>query len=276
MGDRAVEGAGVRNAPQDELTMVCARGVSKDFGDQRGLDGVDLEVAHGSILGVIGPSGCGKTTLLRILTGIISRDEGELSVLGTDPARFSARHRRRFGYMPQLPVLFPNLSLIANLNFVASVYGMPLRRRKRLREVLEFVDLWEHRRKRLCEASGGMQRRLALAATLIHSPELLFLDEPTAGIDPILRDRFWSRFRDARDAGRTLIVSTQYVGEAALCDLVAVMAEGRVLVVDTPEGLRRHAFGDELDRMQEPPSYDDVFVRLIEADRARAATAEAA
>jgi ABC-2 type transport system ATP-binding protein len=250
--------------------------VSKRFGDQDALARVDLDVSRGTILGVIGPSGCGKTTLLRVLTGIIVRDEGELTVLGSDPERFSARERRRFGYMPQLPVLFPNLSLIANLGFVASVYGMPLRRRKRLREVLEFVDLWEHRRKRLSEASGGMQRRLALAATLVHGPELLFLDEPTAGIDPILRDRFWSRFRDLRDAGRTLLVSTQYVGEAASCDLVAVMAAGRVVVIDTPDGLRRQAYGDELDRMEEPPSYDDVFVRVIEAHHARVDAPEAA
>jgi ABC-2 type transport system ATP-binding protein len=256
--------------------MVYARDVSKTFGDQPALNRVDLDVSRGTILGVIGPSGCGKTTLLRVLTGIIARDEGELAVLGTDPEQFSSRQRGRFGYLPQLPVLFPNLSLIANLSFVASVYGMPLRRRKRLREVLEVVDLWEHRRLRLCEASGGMQRRLVLAATLVHGPELLFLDEPTAGIDPILRDRIWSRFRDLRGAGCTLIVSTQYVGEAASCDVVAVMAAGRVAVIDTPEGLRRRAFGDELDQMAEPPSYDEVFVRLIEAHRARTAVAEAA
>jgi ABC-2 type transport system ATP-binding protein len=235
-----------------------------------------------------------------------------------------------------MPILFPNLTLTANLNFVASMYGVPLRRKKRLREVLQFVDLWEHRRKRLCEASGGMQRRLVLAATLVHGPELLFLDEPTAGIDPILRDRFWGRFRDLRDAGRTLVVTTQYVGEAASCDLVAVMSEGRLLVVDSPEGLRRRAYGGELsvirpeagwlsraqiaqieampfvrrltrraDELEivvddaasdtaklvayfasvgipleavEPvvPSFDDVFVELIEADRARRPAAEAA
>ncbi|HWC69195.1 MAG TPA: ABC transporter ATP-binding protein [Acidimicrobiales bacterium] len=326
----------MRNGSADDLQMVCARGISKRFGDQQPLRGVDLDISRGSILGVIGPSGCGKTTLVRVLTGILGRDGGELSVLGTDPQHFTPRHRRRFGYMPQMPILFPNLSLIANLNFVASVYGMPLRRRKRLRDVLQFVDLWDHRHKRLCEASGGMQRRLVLAATLVHGPELLFLDEPTAGIDPILRDRFWGRFRDLRDAGRTLLVTTQYVGEAASCDLVAVMSEGRLLLVDSPDGLRRRAYGGDLlvirpeagwlshqqlaqvsampfvrritrradDLMivvddgaadtakllahfssvgiplqgVEPvvPSFDDVFVELIEADRARRPAAEAA
>jgi ABC-2 type transport system ATP-binding protein len=243
--------------------------VTKSFGDEDALNGIDLTVAPGTILGLIGPSGSGKTTLIRTLTGILGIDDGELSVMGIDPRAFRSRDRRRFGYMPQLSVLFPNLSLLSNLSFVASLYGVPLRRRRRMREVLEFVDLWEHRRKRLCDCSGGMQRRLALAATLVHGPELLFLDEPTAGIDPILRERFWTRFRELRDSGRTLLVTTQYVGEAATCDVVAVMSEGRILIVDTPDGLRRAAFGDALDAMDEPPSFDDVFVALIEADRSR-------
>jgi ABC-2 type transport system ATP-binding protein len=254
---------------QSDAPAICARQVAKSFGDQEALAGIDLDVQPGTILGLIGPSGCGKTTLIRALTGVVTRDAGELTVLGVDPESFSAENRRRFGYMPQMPVLFPNLSLIANVNFIASVYGVPLRRRRRVREVLEFVDLWQHRHKRLREASGGMQRRLALAATLVHRPELLFLDEPTAGIDPLLRERFWTRYRDLRDHGRTLVVSTQYVGEAAACDLVAVMSEGRVLVVDTPDGLRRAAFGPALESLDEPPSFDDVFVRLIQTDRAK-------
>ena len=149
--------------------------------------------------------------------------------------------------MPQLPALFPNLSVIDNLRFAAALYGVKARgRRRRLREILEFVELTADRTKLVGKTSGGMQRRLALAETLVHDPELVFLDEPTAGIDPILRERFWQRFRQLRDEGRTLIVSTQYVGEAADCDVVAVMANGRVVALAPPDELRRRAFGGDI------------------------------
>jgi ABC-2 type transport system ATP-binding protein len=126
------------------------------------------------------------------------------------------------------------------------MYGVRLRRRRRLHEMLDFVELGPHRHKRVSELSGGMQRRAALAAALVHDPTLVFLDEPTAGIDPILRRRFWDQFRVLRDQGRTLVVSTQYIGEAAYCDLVAVLTHGRLLTMDTPDNLRRQAFGGEL------------------------------
>jgi ABC-2 type transport system ATP-binding protein len=153
-------------------------------------------------------------------------------------------------------VLIPTLSLWDNLHFVASLYGLRHHgRARRFREVLDVVDLWPHRRKLLSEASGGMQRRLMLAATLVHDPELLFLDEPTAGVDPILRDRFWDRFRTLRNAGHTLVVSTQYVGEATMCDAVAVIADGRLLAVDTPIGLRRSVMGGDLVDVRLPGSW---------------------
>jgi ABC-2 type transport system ATP-binding protein len=148
--------------------------------------------------------------------------------------------------MPQLPVLFPNLTVWENLSFIASVYGMSLRQRRRhLKALLELVDLGPHRKKRLSECSGGMQRRLALASTLVHDPELLFLDEPTAGVDPILRERFWTHFRALRDQGRTIVVPTQYVGEAVSCDVVAVMAHGQLITVQPPERLARYAYGGD-------------------------------
>jgi ABC-2 type transport system ATP-binding protein len=225
---------------------VTARGLTRSYGEVHAVRGVDLDVGEGEIVGFIGPSGSGKTTTVRLLTGIERPDQGEVRVLGGDPAGFSADERARLGYMPQLSVLFPSLSLRENLSFVASIYGMPLRRRKVLRQTLELVELHEHRRTRLGDASGGMQRRLALAAALVSSPPILFLDEPTAGIDPVLRRHLWDHFAALREEGRTLFVTTQYVGEAAYCDRVAVLAEGRVLVMDTPEGLRRQAYGGEL------------------------------
>ncbi len=226
---------------------IVTHGAGKSFGGDSILRDLDLVIERGTIVGVIGPSGCGKTTMIRMLTGISPATSGEVRVLGADPASFDSRTRTRIGYMPQIPVLYPHLSLWANLNFMASLYGVPLRhRRRRLRELQEFVALGDDRGKRLADCSGGMQRRLTLAATLVHGPELLFLDEPTAGIDPLLRDRFWERFRLLRDEGRTIVVSTQYVGESTMCDVVAVIVEGRLLTVAAPEQLRRSAFGGDV------------------------------
>jgi ABC-2 type transport system ATP-binding protein len=225
---------------------VRARGLVRRFGDLTAVDRLDLDVPSGTIFGFIGPSGSGKSTTIRLLTGIDRPDEGEIDVLGKEPGSFSAGDRARLGYMPQLSVLFPTLSLQQNLSFVASIYGLPLRRRKVMRAVLELVELHGDRRTRLRDASGGMQRRLALAAALVHEPELLFLDEPTAGIDPVLRRKFWDHFSTLRDAGRTLFVTTQYVTEAAYCDVVGVISNGRLIAVETPAELRRRAYGGDL------------------------------
>jgi ABC-2 type transport system ATP-binding protein len=222
-------------------------GLTKSFGSTQALDSVSLTVPAGSIVGLVGPSGCGKTTLLRVLTGVHRPDSGTVEVLGREPAHFTRHDRRLIGYQPQSPVLFPHLSLWGNLSFVASLYGVPLRRRRqRLRQLLDLVDLTQARRTLLAHASGGMQRRVALAATLVHQPVLIFLDEPTAGVDPILRERFWSHFRSLSDAGATIVISTQYVGEAAHCDYVSVMAHGRLLAFDTPGSLARRAYGGDV------------------------------
>jgi ABC-2 type transport system ATP-binding protein len=227
----------------DHERAIDATGLVQVYGDQRAVDGIDLAVAPGTIVGIIGPSGCGKSTLVRMLTGIERPSEGVVRVFGDDPADAGARLRSRFGYMPQMPVLFPNLSAWANLTVIASMYGVPVRgRKRRLLDLLDLVDLAPHRRKQVANLSGGMQRRLTLAATLVHDPELLFLDEPTAGVDPVLRERFWEHFRSLRDEGRTIVVPTQYVSEAVSCDAVAVMANGRLICVQPPERLAPLAF----------------------------------
>jgi ABC-2 type transport system ATP-binding protein len=234
-------------------------GVTKRFGSETAVDGVDLTVPSGSIVALIGPSGCGKTTTVRLLLGNYRPTEGRVELLGTDPVVLSSRQRRRIGYLPQLPILFPSLTLWENLNYTASLYGMGLRRRARLRNALELTELTGHERKRVDEVSGGMQRRLALAATLAHEPEVVFLDEPTAGIDPILRRKFWDHFREQRDAGRTFLVTTQYVAEAMYCDFVGVLSDGRLIALDPPEELRRKALGGELiDACATIPIPDDL------------------
>lgn len=229
-----------------EDAAIWTEGLTRHFGDEAAVSDVTMTVPGAKIFGFIGPSGSGKTTTIRMLTGVYEPTAGSASVLGSEPAKFDKRTRARIGYMPQLFVLYPELTVWENLSFVASLYGMPLRRKERLKEVLDFVELVEDRKKVASDISGGMQRRLSLATTLVHNPELIFLDEPTAGIDPVLRRKFWDHFRYLREQGRTLFVTTQYVSEAAYCDLVGVLAGGRLLMVDTPKGLRYRAYGGDI------------------------------
>jgi ABC-2 type transport system ATP-binding protein len=239
----------LRDTARNQLppVMVDAQGVTHVFAGDVGVFDLNFEIPTGTIFGMIGPSGSGKTTTVRLMTGVYRPDSGSLTVLGRTPSKFSARTRERIGYMPQQFVLYPNLTVWENLNFVASLYGMGyFSRRKRLAYALDFVELNDARNRLGSQLSGGMQRRLELACSLVHDPTLLFADEPTAGIDPVLRGKFWEHFRELRNQGRTLFVTTQYVGEAAYCDLVGVMRNGHLLYVDTPEGLRRKALGGEV------------------------------
>lgn len=220
--------------------------VGKRFGEQWVLEHVDLAVPRGAVFGLIGPSGCGKTTAVRLANGAYRPDAGSVSVLGRPASERRARERTSLGYLPQQPPLFEALSLWENLNFQASLNGVRFRRRERLRELLELVDLSEHSGKRVGEVSGGMRRRLALAATLVHRPPLIMLDEPTAGIDPILRRRFWEHFRALADQGHTFVITTQHIDEATSCDVVGLLAGGCVAAAGTPADLRRAAVGGEL------------------------------
>jgi len=231
---------------QGQDSVISARHLTKKFGDEIAVQDVSFEVPRASIFGFIGPSGSGKTTTVRLLTGVYTPSDGEVIVMGHNPARFSRNERARLGYMPQLFVLYPNLTVWENLNFAASLYGMGIFRGKRLKDALRFVELFEHRGKLARNISGGMLRRLSLAATLVHDPQLLFLDEPTAGIDPVLRRKFWDHFRELKNQGSTIFITTQYVSEADNCDMVGVQNNGKLLLVDTPKGIRHHAYGGDM------------------------------
>ena len=216
-----------------------------------------MTVPAGSILGIIGPSGAGKTTLVRLMTGALLPTKGRLTVLGEEPHSFRRETRERIGYMPQKFTLYPDLTVRENVDFVASLFGMLLgARRRRTAEVLELLDLWSVRKRRAGRLSGGQQRRLELAGALVHDPAVLFLDEPTAGLDPLLRSRIWEELRRLRDAGRTLLVTTQYVGEAEECDHVAMLVEGRLIAQAAPDDLRREAMGGDLIEIETAERFD--------------------
>lgn len=235
--------------------IIEARDLTRSFSSDTGVFDVSFALPQGAILGLIGPSGSGKTTTVRLMTGLLSPERGSVRVLGQEAITFTTRTRERIGYMPQDFVLYPNLTVSENLNFVASLYGMGyLKRREHLTRVLELVELQDARRRLGHQLSGGMQRRLALACALVHNPVLLFADEPTAGIDPVLRGVFWQYFRELREQGHTLVITTQYVGEAAYCDLVGVMRNGRLLHLNTPDELRRIALGGEVIKLVLPPT----------------------
>jgi ABC-2 type transport system ATP-binding protein len=228
------------------MHAVTMERLTKRFGDDVAVDGITLAVAPGTIVGIIGPSGAGKTTLVRLMTGALTPTEGEVLVMGEDPLRFQRETRERIGYMPQSFALYPDLTTRENVDFVASLFGLLWwRRRRRTREVLEWVGLWDVRGRRAGRLSGGMQRRLELASALVHDPTIAFLDEPTAGIDPLLRATIWTELGRLRDQGRTLLVTTQYVSEAEQCDAVLLISEGRVIATGTPDELRRNAIGGD-------------------------------
>lgn len=234
-------------APPSSQPIISAAHVSRAFDAKTVVDDLTFDVEPGTILGVVGPSGSGKTTTVRMLTGTLGRTSGEIRVLGEDPMSFSRGTRGRIAYMPQLFSLYEDLSAQENVGFVAALYGIgPFARRSRIRQALEVVDLYDARHRLARDLSGGMQRRLELACALVHSPDVLFVDEPTAGIDPMLRQTIWDELRRLRDEGRTLVVTTQYVAEAEYCDRVALIADGELVALDTPEGLRKLVFGGEV------------------------------
>jgi ABC-2 type transport system ATP-binding protein len=244
---------------------VVAVDIGKKFGDREVVQGLSFEIQRGSIFGIIGPSGCGKTTTIRMLLGVLRPTSGDLRVLGRRPHEFRRRDRERLGYMPQQFVLFPELSVMENMGFSASIYGMSFfGRGKRIRRTLELVELWDARNRPAGQLSGGMQRRLELAATLIHNPTVIFLDEPTAGIDPVLRAKFWDHFRALRDEGRTLICTTQYVTEAEYCDEILVLKDGQKVATGAPEEVRRLAMGGEVVTVSGPDLDRHAVIALRE------------
>ena len=257
---------GTARAPgaSEAESAIVVQDVTKRFKGVVAVAGMSLTVRPGTILGVIGPSGSGKTTTLRMLTGSGAPTSGSVRVLGEDPRHFRRATRERIGYMPQHFVLYPDLTVGENVDFVGSLFGLLWRRRrKRVRQVLELVDLWSVRKRRASDLSGGMQRRLGLACALVHDPSMVILDEPTGGLDPLLRLTIWEELHRLKSAGRTLVVTTQYMGEAAECDMVALISEGRLIALASPDDLRRDALGGEVVEMETTTPFDGRLLEVL-------------
>ncbi len=203
--------------------------------DAKALRGICLAVETGEMFGLIGPDGAGKTTVMRILCGLLDMDEGECRVRGRDVARDVREVRRIIGYMPQRFSLYPDLSISENLRFFADLFQVPIdERESKLSQLLEFSNLKPFQKRRAAQLSGGMKQKLALSCTLIHTPEVLILDEPTTGVDPVSRQEFWNILAGLKQEGVTILVSTPYMDEAELCDRVALIHKGEILTLDEP------------------------------------------
>ena len=219
---------------------IDVRGLTKSFGDKVAVDHIDLRVARGEVCGFLGPNGSGKTTTIRMLCGLLDADAGEGTCLGYDVRREARRIKLRVGYMTQRFGLYEDLSIEENLDFVARVYRIA-ERRARVRATLERLGLVERRRQLAGTLSGGWKQRLALAACLMHEPELLLLDEPTAGVDPAARRDFWREIHALAGAGITVLVSTHYMDEAERCHRLVYISYGKVLTAGTAEEVIAHA-----------------------------------
>ncbi len=220
----------------DNSAAVHVEALSKKYKQVQALYNVHLKIEPGQIFGLLGPNGAGKTTLIRLLVGAIKSSSGHCSVLGLDPIKNKSRLRRQIGYMPQEPALYDDLSARDNIRFFGNAHQVENITQK-VNTVIEFVGLTDRANDPVYTFSGGMKQRVSLACSLVHQPQILFLDEPTSGIDPQLREAFWQHFRTLCEEGKTIIISTHQMDEATHCNTLAILHEGEVLASESPQQL---------------------------------------
>ena len=219
---------------KDTINCIIMNGVSKSFGNKRVLSDINLQVPYGQIFGLLGPSGCGKSTTVKIIAGILQANSGETYILGEKMPQLSLM--QKFGYMAQADALYTVLTAKENLKFIGMLYGMKGSLIKsRISEVLDLMKLTADIDKPVSEFSGGMKRRLSLAMAMLHNPPLLILDEPTVGIDPLLRKDIWEELRNMTRNGTTILITTHVMDEAIKCSKIAMMRSGRLIGNGTPD-----------------------------------------
>lgn len=216
--------------------VIETRGLTRRYGQLTAVDGVDLSVGEGELFGLIGPDGAGKSSIYRMLATLLLPDAGTARVLGLDVATDYRRIRTLIGYMPERFSLYPDLSVSENLRFFASLFNVSVERNRDLIDSV-FSQLAQFPDRPAGKLSGGMKQKLALSCALIHRPRLLLLDEPTTGVDAVSRGEFWEMLRSLARKGMTIMVSTSYMDEAALCDRVAMINKGRIMLTDTPRNI---------------------------------------
>ena len=248
-------------------SVVAVHELSKAFGDFVAVDRVSFEVLRGEVVGYLGPNGSGKTTTMRMLLGLLRPTSGSASVLGFDVVADAEQIRPRVGYMSQRFALYEDLTVVENLRFYGGVYGLDAARlATRQAAMLELIGLSDRPHERAGELAGGWRQRLALGIALIHEPELMFLDEPTSGVDPEARRAFWDVIYTLAEAGKTVFVSTHYMDEAEHCGRLAVLDQGRLLAMDTPTALKREVVHGDAWEIVLP---DDASAALVLATLAR-------
>lgn len=240
------------------MNAVEVNKLSKTYGPKKkpvaALQDISFSVGKGELFGIIGPDGAGKTSLLRILTTLLLADTGSAAVDGFDVVRDFAAIRKRVGYMPGRFSLYPDLTVGENLEFFATIFNSSIEKNYHLiRDIYVQIEPFRHRR--AGQLSGGMKQKLALSCALIHSPSVLFLDEPTTGVDAVSRKEFWEMLKGLKEQGITILVSTPYMDEAGRCDRVALMQKGKILSIDTPPGIV-NSFGKPLLAVRAPQMLD--------------------
>ena len=244
--------------------------VNKKFGATDALKDISFEVSKGEIFGLIGPDGAGKTTLFRILTSLILADSGTAFIDGLDVVKDYSELRKHIGYMPGRFSLYQDLSVEENLSFYATIFNTTIQENYHLiKDIYQHIEPFKHRR--AGKLSGGMKQKLALSCALIHKPVVLFLDEPTTGVDPVSRKEFWEMLRRLKEHGITIVVSTPYMDEANLCDRIALIQNGKILSIDTPVNIikqfKKKLYKVEsdnnyllLEKLRENPMVNSVFL----------------
>lgn len=218
---------------------IIARELAKHFGDFVAVDGVSFTVERGEVYGWLGPNGAGKTTTIRMLLGLLRPTSGQARVLGFDPVTQAKTMHAHIGYMSQLFTLYNDLTVNENIRFYGQAYGLSRRQlRRRRAEIVEMAGLQGREKELTANLSGGWKQRLALGCAIIHTPQVIFLDEPTAGVDPISRREFWELIYAMAQEGVTILVTTHYMDEAELCQRVGFINQGRLIALDTPDRLK--------------------------------------